>query len=603
MPRTLNRFIIGVMLASLSASALGREKSVLSTKLSGAGGKAARAGESALLSLTARDPATGYRLNGLRPAIWLVPDDKGGPDCETWINRLAGVPTAPEGVIDLNGYDVVHATRDNALALVDPKLNLASANIKAVSRLRAEISAWALEPGSEHIAIAHKASGDLTIHGVAPFAPEKTLNLGAPITGLMAKDQRFSVGLADGRLVEVTHAGAVAREHRIGQQAVHLAETGKGGLVAISEDGKGAFVSNDGAFVRFDLGQSARGVVFSERADSAYILSRDGRSVFRIGQDTPGIAHAIPLEREASRLLVDPKGERLALQASDNRSFSIIDTQSNRLRWTIDVEDPLIEMMFSDNFLYLAHEKLGGVTRIVFDPLGGPPGVASIAAGARSDAPPFRSALPMITRIPGGGILVASGRERIAYMVAEDGAQAAMSSLPLRAGDTAGIMLRYRGPVEAKEQGLYEARFVPDFGGRYLVVVRLDQPAVVHCAPVSIAGALNPLREPNLDKAPGQAQRAIEPVGTVGSSSDSLDFRLRGVGPTARIVEAIAMRTDGSWRRFLQSRSLGQGLYRLDVRFPASGTFGIFVDIVEQGGSRYTLGTSINVDDDGKGKP
>lgn len=600
MPRALNRLIACALLASLPASLLAREKSLLSAKLSGADGRSARAGEPAVLSLDARDPATGYGLTGLRAALWLVPDDTGGPDCETWINRLAGLPAAPEGVIDLNGYDVIQATRDNALALVDPRLNLASANIKAVSRLRAAVSAWALEPGGDRIAVAHDASNDLIIHGVAPFALEKTVKLNAKISALLAKDGAFYAGLTDGQLIEVSHAGVIVRTIRIGRAPVRVADAGKGSLVAISEDGKGAFISRDGAFSPFDLGKAARDVAYSERADSAYFLSLDGRAVHRIGQDAPGLVHTIPLEREAARLLVDPKGERVALQAADHKSFSIIETQSNRLRWTIGVEDPLIEIMFSDNFLYLAHEKLGGVTRIVFDPLGGPPGVASIAAGSRSDALQPRSVLPMMTRIPGGGILVASGRERIAYMVAEDGAQAAMSSIPLRAGNTTGIMLRYRGPV-AGEQGRYEARFVPDHGGRYLAVVRLDQPAIAHCAPVTIAGRPDPLRKTPSD-APRSAQPSIETMGAVRPSSEGLSLRLRGAAPNARIVEAVAMRHDGSWRRFLESRAVDGGLHRLDVRFPATGTFGLYLDIVEPGGNRYTLGASIQVEDDvGKG--
>ncbi|MGB3379711.1 MAG: hypothetical protein WBA55_13175, partial [Allopontixanthobacter sediminis] len=145
MPRALTALIFAApFLFSLAplASQEPAGDAMLSVTVESEDGADPEAGKAARLILEGRDPGTDYALTGLAPAIWLVPAGGDDASCEAWVNRLAGSPTAPPGVIDLNGYDIVQLAQDGTLALVDPQLNLATANIKSIVQMPAMPTHW-----------------------------------------------------------------------------------------------------------------------------------------------------------------------------------------------------------------------------------------------------------------------------------------------------------------------------------------------------------------------------------------------------------------------------------------------------------------------------
>ena len=556
-------------------------------------GDQAQAGHPASLRIEARDPGTGHPLTGLSPAVWLVPSDQATGACESWVNRLAGSPVAPGGVLDLNGYDIVQLTGDGALALVDPQLNLATANIKSVLRMDAPLAFWSTDPAGAVLALVEEATpSELRLLGYGPLNERMRIDAGSAITALSAGEEDIVVGTSNGRLQRYSSGGERLEDIAIGAGRVTIHRSEEGAMIAIAADGSGIIEGAEGHRIAFHGGPlEARDVAFAPLADGGLILSSDGRYVATLYRDSPERLLTQPLEREAARLVPDMQGRWIALPAADGLSVAIFDTRIGQVRWTIATEDPLRDVLFSDSFLYLTHAKAGGVTRVVFDPDGNQPGIAMIAAGEASMEERTPSRFPLIVRVPGAGVIAASPDRRIGYMVSEDGAQAAMSSVPLRAGDSEGILLRYRGTREAAEAGSYSVQFMPEYGGEYLAVVRLDQPAIAHCSLVSIAGPPDPLRIAHSEEAALAALPVLSLSGETRANDRYIEFSVLHLSGEARLAQAMLVREAGDWRAFLDPQPLGNNRFAANFPDAGAGRYRLFVELAQG----RTLGTAVTL--------
>lgn len=568
---------------------------MVSVSLEARDGGGPEAGRPAVLTIHARDPASDYPLTGLTPAAWLVPDTGGASSCEGWVNRLAGSPVPPAGVTDLNGYDIIQLAKDGTLALIDPRLNLASANITSLTRLSALPALWSIDQSGSNFAIVPgDARSKIQLYNHSPLALHTEIDAGAEVVSLNASEEDLIAGTADGRLLRISPRGLVKGEVDLGEGAVVLQRGDKGGLIALAQDGHGLVEGDGGKSVQFaGVGGGARSVAYSSLADGAYILSADGRSMSILHRDEPGRLFTLPLDTAAARIVPDQQGQWLALPSTDGLSVAIFDTRIGSVRWTIAAADPVRDVLFSDSFLYFTHARAGGVTRVVFDPDGDAPGIAMIAAGETSSSDRDPSPMSLVVRVPGNGIIAASPDRRVGFMVAEDGAQAAMSSLPLLAGDSAGLLLRYRGAREIGNNGKYRTDFVPEYGGRYLVVVRIDQPDLAHCRSIEIGGARDPTVGDRraVEKRSSPALRLL----TGAQAGDAeVRFAIEGAPPGAVLLNALLMSDSGGWHRFVDVVAEGEGRYLFRASIPRSGIYRLYAEVRSTSGDE-TLGLEIPV--------
>ncbi|MDX3899362.1 MAG: hypothetical protein QHC40_02435 [Sphingobium sp.] len=533
-----------------------------------------RAGVPMRVDVSVRDPASNTPLSGLTPALWLAPDDgeQGERRCERLVNRLAASAVPPEGTVEANGFDLIQATEDSKLALVDPLLNLASANIKAVINLGSVPRDWALDSSGAMLALAVPGVPELQLIDMNRFAVAATVPLGAEPSAVRADGHGFRVGTVDGAIVAVGTDGRAGAPERIGTGAVALSGAGET-IVSLALSGNGAFIRRGRGLVRFAIGSPVAAGIYSPLADAAFALTAEGDALVRVPQDRPDALQRIALQRKARAIAASPDGRWLALIAADGAAVTVIDVARGRERWTIAANDPVIAADFSDAFLYLVHKHQGGATRVVFDPAGGAPGTVTIAAGSTREAEQHAGALPLIAHIPRAGVLVASGRDRAAYMINDDNAQAAMSSLPLRAGAPAGILLRYRGLAPTAQPGSYDVQVVVPQGGAYLAVVRTEQPAVAHCARLIIAGPAG-TGAPTSAALPQAIERHLSTSPRILPGPQFLRFMISGE-PAARLA-GVTLVGDGWQMSPRDIASDGQG-FSAPVDLAAGRGFTLFV--------------------------
>lgn len=366
-----------------------------------ADGTRAEAGRSARIKVRVRDPATGFAINGLYPAVWIVPDD--GSSCSEWYARIVGNPLLPDEVVPLIGYELVQATTDGRVAVIDPVLNLASANIRSLRSLPATPSDWEISGDGRALAIVGAKEGRLDLLELGAERPAIAAALPAAHS-VAAAEAGFWVGLVDGHAVHLSSQGTASDPIEVGTGPVTIISSPSDLAVALAADGKGRFLDRSDRRRAFDLGHASGAGAFSPLAGSFFALDRDGTLLSRVDLLDPDETARYPLPMAFRHLAADPRGRWLALRDESGGSISIFDTQTMRVRWTVSMPDPVVEMQFSDNFLYLMHRRQGGVTRVILDPRGSAPGLAAIAAGVASDTPQQAGPLGHMVRIPGGGI-------------------------------------------------------------------------------------------------------------------------------------------------------------------------------------------------------
>lgn len=537
-------------------------------------------GKRARITVSVRDPASGFALAGIGVATWIVPDD--GTSCQDWYARIGRASQVPEGVIPLLGFDIVQITRDDHLVLIDPLLDLASANLKAISPVSGGIRA--LEPATDGQSILLASGDGLSLRLGDPAARSLAeVRLPGAAYSLKAVPGGFWSGLDDGRALFVDARAKPRDPVSVGEGPVRILADDAGTLIALAQDGHARSLA-PGAQA-FALPGAVRAGAIAPLANSLFALSTSGAELFSADLDAPLAQSRYALAFAADRMEASPTGRWLALADREGEHIAVFDTEAMRVRWTIAMHDPVIEMKFSDNFLYFMHRRQGGVTRVTFDPQASAPGLAAIAAGLASQTLQEAGALPHLVRIRGGGILVASSREKQAYIVSESGAQAAMTMIPLRAGETAGIAVRQRGMTPAAQRGTYVAGFTAPGAGHYRAIVRTDSPELLQCQNFAVG-------QPG--KRPAVRLAAVTPA-TLQARRDGtiIDFSLSGNVVASR---AMLMRADGTWRQFLLPvPERAQGHLALPDPLPAAGRYRLFVETTAPDGTVDTLSQELDL--------
>ncbi len=551
--------------------------SAIRVRVTGSDGQAPQAGAPLRISVTASDPATGAALTSMTPALWLVPEDGTvNGRCE----QLAKSVMFPNGTVDVTGFDVIQATEDGRLALIDPLLNLASANIKSMLNLGGPPSAWTLTPSGQRLIVARDGQRELLLVDLERFKVTSRVPTLGTVQSLASTGRQIVAGTDSGAVVLIAEDGTTAPPIRLGEGPVTVV-SGDRLAVALSRSGHGAFLHHSGSRTNFRVRGATRDVAYVARSDSVYALSEDGRTLSIVAQDDPGRPIALALDRSMRTVVASPSGQWLALIAADGAAVTIFDVVSSRSRWTIASNDPITQATFSDQFLYLAHLRQGGTTRVVFDPQGGPPGTVTIAAGSNSDVPNRGGRLPLLAAIPGAGMLIGSARDRAAFMVNDDNAQAAMSSLPLRAGAPSGLMLRYRGLTRKGATGVYEGRATVPHGGQYLAVVRLSQPNLAGCVSLLIATAPGEARRPTVT-ASSEIMRTLALPDRLPPGRQSLAFSISG--PPVELLGALLVGSD--WQQVPPDIRSQRGGYVMPVDVPPDRDIMLFVRYRDGGGER-----------------
>lgn len=576
-------------LAALAVAAVHRPAPALEVALglhdpSGARLVEAPAGGAVRLVLEARDPLTGWPA-ARPPRAWLARLRAADEPCASAAARLLQRGADPWRERALEGYRLVLFGPEGELALLDPRLRLASARLQGATRLPATPIATVLDERRAILWAALPAGGLARLELAAPSRAESPAS-----AGLLLPDVRATalVLLADGHLAL---AGTDSRLRILdpeGRETASLALStavdalafdpltgriwagGPGGLAMIERDPRG-------------LGAEP---ILAEAVDALLVLPRKrlvlaqgGGSLWSLDADEASLLARTALPGRVGTLAVD-RDEALVL-ALDRAAgiVSLLDPTSDRPIGALTMEDGIEEMGLSARQAYLA---AGSTARIALLPLAGVepgrlPPLAPLAMGSVPRGP--AGPLPRLAATPDGrSMLILAPGERRVFLHGEGAMLAPSSALPVPFPDARGILVQPLGFAPAGP-GRFELVTMLPASVRELVLV-FDDPPEAHCLalPVAAAAAV----DPDLDRGPRLRLLPGEDPPIAGRRT-RFAVEVEPVGASVPAPDYLALSTANGW--FVRGRAspAGEGRFEVELVFPEAGRYELLARLPELG--------------------
>ncbi|PZO81250.1 MAG: hypothetical protein DI629_05375 [Mesorhizobium amorphae] len=369
-PSPASRVLACLLLASAAAPATGQEfASNLSARvvLADAAGKPIEhpaAGSVFRVEVRIDDalstsPAADLPLEG-----WIRPVEETNLPCNSAVQSFRATRRLPTGSIDLNGSFLVTVNEDASFGVVDPRFDLASANLLKAGRLKErpasvavnealQTAYFALAESGEIVALT-LPSGDLRPFRSGLGSPFKLMPAGA--SGLWVAERsppRLRLLAPDGR----QSADVVA-----GPGALLVAGSENGPIMAATSDGrtKVARRADGGILADFAGPAGASAIALAGMredgagATAAAFLDASGTHVDLRYLDDPRRSLGIALPFPANALHATPDGRHLfALDGAHH--LSIVDLALSRVVQGVVFNKPVREMVFAGRtavFLY-----------------------------------------------------------------------------------------------------------------------------------------------------------------------------------------------------------------------------------------------------------
>jgi hypothetical protein len=553
-----------------------------------------RPGTATALRFAITDTATGAGLQGLHPRAWLRAPLRPGESCDAVTGRLARYGAGPRQALSMDGFRLLVPALDGTLATVDPRLDLATANLVRIDRLgtvpplallldAARGLLWMARAQPPGLARLDLATG-------TDLGPTALTGVPGSLVALPGGEGAVAVGLDDlGMVARVSADGTAQATASVGWGQVLLA-AGAERLVALAT-GDGALAVLDPwtllPLARLALGTPVAALALVENQDLALAAAGQELLVVDLGR-AGGAAQAVvmarvPLGVAADRLAISPDG-RWALALDRDRSvLAVVDfARGMRLVHALAFAEGAEELLVAVDTLYVRLREAPAVAILPLGSLETPaPVVERILMGA---TPTGAAGLTLLVPGEGGtGFWLAHPGDRAAYLFTGGQMRAAATSVPLKAGTAAGLLLQPLAP-QPLGGGVYAATIAaPRTPGSYLLAVALDQPAVARCLKVAVATGPAPAAATDL-VAPPRLVAQLDGAAVAGrdtlvrlSAQDAPMLAGRTV-PVRAFAEA-----GGAWQLRATALPAEEGGWAVRLRFPAPGRYIVLAELRELG--------------------
>ncbi len=576
------------------------------------------------LRLRITDEGTGRPLLGLDPFVWIGPradgadalDEKG---CSHVTAGLLSGGVRMDAQIALNKMYILSVNADGTVSVINPSVNLNSANLQSLIPLQGRPTAAHMDPHRGVLFVGMRG------HHQGPWqrGPGKAgpATAGRPGTGILAvADIRTAslsrtveltsepvhlVGEPGGRRVWIVGSDGIVTAYDADKQRVAavLSTEGSEVDVAFDEEGRRAFLSASQSgqvrVVDLDSLELINVVTLAPgRLRLAFAPSR--KTLFLSNGTTGGLvalhpdalaalrpeqgAHmgGVPLATGVSSIHLSPdEGFVLAILA-DRRTMAVIDAGQMRIvQRGITGADPS-HVAFSDQYGYVWNRGSSDVTVFKRSDLGQGPllPVVEIPMGTSPPAngPTLERLAPMAVMQGHGGAIVANPADRTVYHYME-GMMAPMSSFRTHTAPAVGIFVYHRRLEEDSRSGEYHTRVRLGTAGKHDVHVYLPDHKIARCFDLALAGEA---------KAPrGRTRPTFVGLWKEGELVAGRPARLRFLlhesgsnRPIADVdeVRVLCFGAQGNWQVRARAFHVTEGVYEVEIVFPREGRYVIALE-------------------------
>jgi DNA-binding beta-propeller fold protein YncE len=554
----------------------------------------------AVVRFKINDKATKTPLSGIKPAVWLTQRD-GNADpnvCREKIQSFLQGSLRSRPDVDLNTYFLLALNDESNISVIDPLLGFGSSKLLTLVMLKSPGEDWVQKNSDEKVFVSMPLANQVAVVDTSTWKVVSNIDTGRkPGRVRLQPDERYVwVGNDAARAGE---ASGVTVIDTTTLKVVAQLPTGNGHHeIDFSSDNRFAFVTNeqDGTLSVIDVqklakvkdlktGAPATSLAFSKIGNALYVVNSAEGSITVVDTRSQEIATRIQTKPGISNLRFAPGGRWGFVPNTKENVVYVFDASTNRLAHTITVDKGPDQIAFTDTFAYVRSTESTEVNLIRLSTLSGQPDIAKFPGGqnAPADAEVETSADVMVPAPEGNSVLLANPADATIYYYSE-GMAAPMGSFQNYRRKPRAVMVVDRSLREITS-GVYATTTKLPKSGIYDVAFLLDSPRVTHCFTAEAKPNPNvahekkvPIRVEYLtrDKQPRAGETYKLRFKIVDSATAEAKSDLKD-------VHVLTMLSSGIWQKRDFARSVGEGVYELDINVPQTGVYFIFVESRSQG--------------------
>jgi YVTN family beta-propeller protein len=556
---------------------------------------APKAAEDANVKFKITDTTTGTPVKGLNLSAWLsLREGEKAPDasqCRAKIQSYLTGSLRTQPDVDLNSYYILALNKSADISVIDPLLGFGGSKLLTLVMMKSPGEDWVLTSDGEKLFVTLPLINQVAVIDTRSWKVTNYIDTGVKPTSIaLQPDQKYvwighegSQPSASGVTVIDTGTLSVAAQFPTGE--------GRHEIV-VTRDNRYAFVSNrEGKTVSVidvqklskindvKVGPNPVSLALSELSKAIYAVSETDGSITVIDQQ--GQVQTRIKAKPGSRVLRFAPGGRYGFVLNTKEStVSIFDAASNRMLHEVKVGKAPDQIIFSDTFAFIRSLETESVNMLRLATIGSEvdinefPGGQGIPAQGSS---PVRADSAVLAP-EGNSIVLANPVDKTLYYY-QEGMAAPMGNFQNYRREPLAVLIVDRG-LRERTPGIYSATVKLPASGRYDVAFLTDSPRIAHC--FEAAADPNPL----LKEAQTIALR-IEHQSREMQLQVNQDFPLRFKLIETRTnkakdglkdVRVLTFLASGTWQRRDIAKSLGNGMYEVNLNLPESGVYRVFVE-------------------------
>jgi len=557
----------------------------------------------ATVRFTIHDKATKTPLSGVKPSVWLTQRGEGETDpkvCREKVQSFLQGSLRSRPDVDLNTYYLLALNDEANISVIDPLLGFGSSKLLTLVMLKSPGEDWAQKNTDEKLFVTMPLINQLAVVDTSTWKTVANIDTGMKPTRVRLQPDERYLWIGNDAAANPGEQSGVTVIDTTTLKVVARIATGKGHHeIEFSKDNRFAFITNqeDGTLSVLDVqklakikdlktGSSANSVTFSALGNAVYVVNEAEGTISVVDVRSQQIATRIQAKPGIKNLRFAPGGRWGFVTNTKENVVVVFDASTNRLAHTIGVEKGPDQVAFTDTFAYIRSTQSTEVSMIRLSTLSNQPDIVKFPGGqnAPADAPGEASVADVIVPAPeGNSVLVANPADRVIYYYSE-GMAAPMGSFQNYRRNPRAVMVIDRSLREVTS-GVYSTTTKLPKRGVYDVAFLLDSPRITHC----FEAEAKPNPDVRVEKPVAFRVEYLNKDKQLRVGEDyKLRFKLVETATSKAMsdlkdVRVLTFLSSATWQKRDFARSVGDGVYELDIKVPQTGVYFVFVESRSQG--------------------
>ena len=554
-----------------------------------------KAAEDANITFKVTDTTTGTPVKGLSLSAWLSlrAGDKAADaaQCREKIQSYLTGSMRARPDVDLNSYYILSLNHSPDISVIDPLLGFGGSKLLTLVMMKSPGEDWVLTKDREKLFVTLPLINQVVVIETRTWKVATYIDAGIkPASITLQPDQKYLWVGNDGAKGETS--GVTVIDTGTLKVAAQIS-TGAGRHdIVVSDDNRFAFVSNreSGTVSVVDVQKLAKindiktgpnpvSLALSELSKAIYAVSETDGSVTVINAQGRVLTR-INAKRGSRSLRFAPGGRYGFLLNTGESTVSIFDAASNRMLHEVKAGKAPDQIIFSDTFAFIRSLETESVVMIRLATIGTEVDITEFPGGqgipARGSSPVRADSVVLAPE--GNAVIVANPVDKVLYYYAE-GMAAPMGNFQNYRREPLAVLIVDRSLRETKP-GIYSTTVKLPASGHYDVAFLNDSPRIAHC--FETAADPNPLLKEERPIAL-RVEHQVNNLQLLVGQNFPLRFKLidtktNQAKDDLNDIRVLTFLAPGTWQRRDIAKSLGNGMYEVNLNVPETGVYMIFVE-------------------------